>query len=146
MQKHSSWDENRSETARVSRSPSSGPLKDLKEMEAVRRWSERWRRVSRPTCSLYRWTPSGAQAPPLLNWMRKVALSAGGQFFFINKYLRIKNPLRHQFPPKCVLISDEAFIWVLVIILPHEPPPRPSSLLLLARLLYGIFRSYHLVN
>ena len=39
---------------------------------------------------VHRLTPSGAQAPALLTWMRKVPLVLEPIFFFIHQYLRIK--------------------------------------------------------
>ena len=61
---------------------------------------------------VHRLTPSGAQAPALLTWMRKVPLVLEPNFFFIYQYLRIKITLSlSSIPPKCVLISDGAFIF-----------------------------------
>ena len=87
---------------------------------------------------VHRLTPSGAQAPALLTWMRKVPLVLEPNFFFIYQYLRIKITLSlSSIPPKCVLISDGAFILVLVRISPdmlrgahnpHAPLPPPPPL------------------
>jgi len=81
---------------------------------------------------VHRSTPSGALAPPLWPWMRTRA-----PFCWRHTYLRIKMTLWHQVPPKCVLISD------IYLSSCENFAPR---LLLLPRLFYGIFRSYHFVN
>ena len=86
---------------------------------------------------VHRLTPSGAQAPALLTWMRKVPLVLEPIFFFIYQYLRIKMTLSlSSIPPKCVLISDGAFIFSscenfaptcsAALISPHRAPPSLS--------------------
>src|SRR4029434_1270060 len=86
---------------------------------------------------VHRYTPSGAQAPALLPWMRKVPLLLEPNVFFIHQYLRIKMTLSViNSPQMCFDIWRGIYLSSCQNFAPTcsaalTSPTRPSLLLLL---------------